>query len=121
MVLPKILVLTARTSAIAAAWDPKGVNCTYITSARPKRNLHFESCLMSRKFASGTAVFVGQYLTPALQPGGRWRSTNAGLCIWWSDGRPVSFALYQDHHMLSHLIELRLALISYQDYHMLLP
>ena len=36
-------------------------------------------------------------------------------------GPSVSFSLYQDHHMLLHLIELRLALISYQDYHMLLP
>ena len=40
------------------------------------------SCLMTRKFESGTTVFVGQYLVPDA-----WhRPSNAGLCIWWSDG-----------------------------------
>lgn len=71
-----------RADISAAGWDRKGQNCTYLTPARPKQNLHWNSCLMTRKFESGTTVFVGQYLVPD-----EWhRPSNAGLCIWWSDG-----------------------------------
>ena len=55
---------------------------THLCYHPQKRNLHFNSCLMSRKFQSGTTVFVGMYEKPD-----QWsRPTNGGLCIWWSDG-----------------------------------
>jgi hypothetical protein len=39
-------------------------------------------CLYTRSFASGTEVFVGQYL----QPDNPSRPRNGGHCIYWSDG-----------------------------------
>jgi hypothetical protein len=64
-----------------ASWPT--ANCTYTTPARPKSYLaQTVGCMMSRSFASGTVVFIGNYLAPIPVS----RPTNTGLCIWWSDG-----------------------------------
>ena len=57
------------------------------TPARPKpgRGLKTVGCMMTRKFRSGTEVFVGNYKTPDGP-----RPSNGGLCIWWSDGTVTS-------------------------------
>ena len=46
------------------------------------RTANTSGCVYTRSFASGTKVFVGQYLPPdnVLRP------RNAGHCIYWSDG-----------------------------------
>ena len=55
----------SRATISAAKWDSanSGENCTFTTSARPRIS-KYSSCLMSRKFESGTSVFVGQWLQP---------------------------------------------------------
>lgn len=77
---------TGLAKITAAAWDPSGGNCTYLTAARPRPPaLRWNSCMLSRNFQSGTTVFVGQFLRPDV-----WhRPTNGGLCIWWSDGTVI--------------------------------
>lgn len=46
------------------------------------RHANTTGCLFTRSFASGTKVFVGQYL----EPDNPSRPRNGGQCIYWSDG-----------------------------------
>merc|ERR1711871_1829887 len=46
------------------------------------RKANTTGCLYTRNFASGTKVFVGQYLPPDDAS----RPRNGGQCIYWSDG-----------------------------------
>ena len=50
------------------------------------RAANTSGCMYTRSFASGTKVFVGQYLPPD----NVLRSRNAGHCIYWSDGTVTS-------------------------------
>ena len=50
------------------------------------RRANTTGCLYTRSFASGTKVFVGQYLAPD-NPS---RPSNGGHCIYWSDGSVTS-------------------------------
>merc|ERR1711924_83247 len=57
--------------------EPKGLaNATNTTNGM----------VYTREFASGTKVFVGQYLAPCSTPKNK-RCQNSGACIFWSSGR----------------------------------
>jgi hypothetical protein len=69
---------TADMRATVAQWP--GAVCD--TSGGSKGNT--TGCLWTRAFASGTKVFVGQFLQPEGDPSTWHRRT--GSCIYWGDG-----------------------------------
>jgi hypothetical protein len=66
-------------TAAKASWD--GAVCDTEPAAHGQYK-NSSGCLFTREFATGTKVFVGQYLPPD-NPA---RPTNQGKCIYWSDG-----------------------------------
>ena len=46
-------------------------------------------CVYTRSFASGTRVYVGQFVKPKIDRRTK-ASTNFGSCIYWSDGNVTS-------------------------------
>lgn len=69
--------------------DAKVATATWpgaVCSSPESKHGNTSGCLYTREFATGTVVFVGQYLPPDRPT----RPTNHGSCIYWSDGSTTS-------------------------------
>eukprot|EP01047_Picozoa_sp_COSAG01_P008008 COSAG01_NODE_310_length_19129_cov_22.110615_12_plen_434_part_00 len=64
-----------------------GLRCSMLASAPNATDT--AGCVYTRSFASGTQVYMGQYVKPTFDRRTK-LSTNWGSCIWWSDGNVTS-------------------------------